>query len=119
MCGILAVLNASESPKTLREKIITRSKRIRHRGPDWSGVYSDAHAILAHERLAIVDVSGGASGGASGGRFALPAARLHLEQQRVGMRTAGAAVEHDLAAGIEIDVRPQDGRRDRHDRPPG
>jgi len=60
MCGILAVLNASESPKTLREKIITRSKRIRHRGPDWSGVYSDAHAILAHERLAIVDVSGGA-----------------------------------------------------------
>ena len=60
MCGILAVLNASENHKQLREKIITRSKRIRHRGPDWSGVYSDSKAILAHERLAIVDVSGGA-----------------------------------------------------------
>lgn len=60
MCGILAVLNASESHKQLREKIIARSKRIRHRGPDWSGVYSDSKAIIAHERLAIVDVSGGA-----------------------------------------------------------
>jgi asparagine synthase (glutamine-hydrolysing) len=60
MCGILAVLNASESHKTLRDKIISRVKRIRHRGPDWSGVFSDDRAILAHERLSIVDVSGGA-----------------------------------------------------------
>jgi asparagine synthase (glutamine-hydrolysing) len=60
MCGILAVLNAKESAKALREKVISRVKRIRHRGPDWSGVYADDRAILAHERLAIVDVSGGA-----------------------------------------------------------
>ena len=60
MCGILAVLNAKENAKTLREKVISRVKRIRHRGPDWSGVYADDRAILAHERLAIVDVSGGA-----------------------------------------------------------
>ena len=31
------------------------SKKVRHRGPDWSGIYSDSNAILAHERLAIVD----------------------------------------------------------------
>jgi asparagine synthase (glutamine-hydrolysing) len=35
------------------------SKRIRHRGPDWSGIYCDEQAILAHERLAIVDPQSG------------------------------------------------------------
>ena len=36
------------------------SKRQRHRGPDWSGVYQEQNALLAHERLAIVDVTSGA-----------------------------------------------------------
>lgn len=43
-----------------RTKALKMSSRIRHRGPDWSGIFSDKRCILAHERLAIVDpLSGG------------------------------------------------------------
>ena len=39
----------------LRAQVLAMSKKIRHRGPDWSGVYTGRNAILSHERLAIVD----------------------------------------------------------------
>ena len=43
-----------------RTKALKMSAKIRHRGPDWSGIFSDRNCILAHERLAIVDpLSGG------------------------------------------------------------
>lgn len=63
MCGILAVLNldpARTNLSELRSRTLALVKKIRHRGPDWSGVYSDDHAILLHERLSIVDVEHGA-----------------------------------------------------------
>lgn len=60
MCGILALLELSGEPHQLRKESLALVKRIRHRGPDWSGVYSDENAILCHERLAIVDVMSGA-----------------------------------------------------------
>ncbi len=60
MCGILALLELSGDPQQLRRDSLSLVKKIRHRGPDWSGVYSDDHAILCHERLATVDVMGGA-----------------------------------------------------------
>jgi len=60
MCGILALLELSGDPQQLRRESLSLVKKIRHRGPDWSGVYSDDHAILCHERLAIVDVMSGA-----------------------------------------------------------
>jgi len=63
MCSILAILDIldGDQPRApLRERALALSKLQRHRGPDWSGVYSDEHAILAHERLAIVDVHHGA-----------------------------------------------------------
>jgi len=60
MCSITALLNLRNSSETHRSLALTVSKLQRHRGPDWSGVYQHAHAILAHERLAIVDVSSGA-----------------------------------------------------------
>ncbi len=60
MCSILAILDLKSDPAPLRARALRLSKLQRHRGPDWSGVYSDDRAVLAHERLAIVDVLHGA-----------------------------------------------------------
>jgi asparagine synthase (glutamine-hydrolysing) len=60
MCSILAILDIRSNGAALRKKALQLSKLQRHRGPDWSGVYAAEHAILAHERLSIVDVEHGA-----------------------------------------------------------
>ncbi len=63
MCGILTILDldpARDNPTELRRQALTMARKLRHRGPDWSGVYADDHAVLAHERLSIVDVEHGA-----------------------------------------------------------
>ena len=59
MCGIVAILNVKEQTQTLRQKALKMSQKIRHRGPDWSGIYCGGSAILAHERLSIVDPESG------------------------------------------------------------
>ena len=71
MCGIVGIFrsttqdgacqgkNAKEQMPALREKALKMSQKIRHRGPDWSGIYSGGSAILAHERLSIVDPESG------------------------------------------------------------
>ena len=58
MCGIVCAFNTGDD-KLLRSKVLEMAKKIRHRGPDWSGIYSNENAIIAHERLAIVDPSSG------------------------------------------------------------
>ncbi len=59
MCGIVCAFDLKEKTEVLRPQLLEMSKKIRHRGPDWSGIYSDINVIMAHERLAIVDpVSG-------------------------------------------------------------
>lgn len=55
MCGITAVFAIQEDLDSLRHQLLKMSKKIRHRGPDWSGIYTNKNAILVHERLAIVD----------------------------------------------------------------
>ena len=60
MCGIAGIFNFTEPEAQTRYKALRMASKIRHRGPDWSGVYSDEKAILAHERLSIVDVEHGA-----------------------------------------------------------
>lgn len=63
MCGILTILglDPAHAPHTeLRRQALALARKVRHRGPDWSGIYSDEQAILAHERLSIVDVEHGA-----------------------------------------------------------
>ncbi|MCR4734040.1 MAG: asparagine synthase B [Treponema sp.] len=63
MCGFVGCfdLNSGACPigeglkEELRARVLEMSKRIRHRGPDWSGVYTGENAILSHERLSIVD----------------------------------------------------------------
>ena len=59
MCGIVCAYNDKIQMEELRPQLLSMSKRIRHRGPDWSGIHVAEHAILAHERLAIVDPTSG------------------------------------------------------------
>lgn len=59
MCGILGIFDIKQEPQSLRTQALKMTKRLRHRGPDWSGIYCSDKAILAHERLAIVDPSSG------------------------------------------------------------
>ena len=59
MCGIVCALNIKENSEKLRPNVLEMSKKLRHRGPDWNGIYSDEDVILAHERLAIVDPKSG------------------------------------------------------------
>ncbi|NKI36584.1 asparagine synthase B [Wenzhouxiangella sp. XN79A] len=60
MCSILGFLDRPPNDDGLRGDALARSKRQRHRGPDWSGVHEDDGALICHERLAIVDPSSGA-----------------------------------------------------------
>ncbi|HRF93342.1 MAG TPA: asparagine synthase B [Bacteroides graminisolvens] len=59
MCGIVGIFNIKEQRKELRQKALKMAQKIRHRGPDWSGIYVGSKAILAHERLSIVDPQSG------------------------------------------------------------
>ena len=59
MCGIVGIFNIAGATADLRPKALKMSQKIRHRGPDWSGIYVGKSAILAHERLSIVDPESG------------------------------------------------------------
>ena len=59
MCGIVCAFDLKQPSTMLRPQLLTMAKCLRHRGPDWSGIYDDEKAILAHERLAIVDPTSG------------------------------------------------------------
>jgi asparagine synthase (glutamine-hydrolysing) len=59
MCGIVCAFDLKKNQKDLRPQLLEMSKQLRHRGPDWSGIYSSENAIMGHERLAIVDPNSG------------------------------------------------------------
>ncbi|HLV39144.1 asparagine synthase B [Xanthomarina sp.] len=59
MCGIVCAFDLKQKTEDLRPQVLEMAKKIRHRGPDWSGIYSDEKVIMAHERLAIVDPASG------------------------------------------------------------
>lgn len=59
MCGFVGLFELTQDIESMRSKVLKMSKKIRHRGPDWSGVYCGQNAILAHERLSIVGVDSG------------------------------------------------------------
>lgn len=60
MCGFVGIFGFKQSPEQARQRALAMAKTIRHRGPDWSGIYAHERSILAHERLSIVDVEHGA-----------------------------------------------------------
>ena len=59
MCGIVGLFDITSPSSQLREKVLGMSRTIRHRGPDWSGIYCGEKCILSHERLSIVDPQSG------------------------------------------------------------
>lgn len=59
MCGIIGIFKIKSQSEELRNKALRMAQKIRHRGPDWSGIYTGGSAILAHERLSIVDPQSG------------------------------------------------------------
>ena len=59
MCGLIGIFKIKEQSRQLRAKALKMSAKIRHRGPDWSGIHVGKTAILAHERLSIVDPTSG------------------------------------------------------------
>ena len=59
MCGIVCAFELKQSSEELRPQVLNMSKSIRHRGPDWSGIFSNDKTVMAHERLAIVDPTSG------------------------------------------------------------
>ncbi len=59
MCGFVGMFDLKTSAEELRPKVLRMSKKIRHRGPDWSGIFCNDKAVLAHERLSIVDPESG------------------------------------------------------------
>ena len=60
MCGIFGILDIKTDVSELRTQALELTKTLRHRGPDWSGIWNNDNTILCHERLAIVDVDTGA-----------------------------------------------------------
>ncbi|XP_023532195.1 asparagine synthetase [glutamine-hydrolyzing] 1-like [Cucurbita pepo subsp. pepo] len=59
MCGILAVLGCSDDSQAKRVRVLELSRRLKHRGPDWSGLYQHTDFYLTHQRLAIIDPASG------------------------------------------------------------
>ncbi|MDR0658750.1 MAG: asparagine synthase B [Mediterranea sp.] len=59
MCGITGIFQIKQQSKELRSKVLKMAQKLRHRGPDWSGIYVGGSAIMAHERLSIVDPQSG------------------------------------------------------------
>ncbi len=59
MCGIVCAFELKQTAEQMRPKLLEMSKKIRHRGPDWSGIYCGGNAVMAHERLSIVDPTSG------------------------------------------------------------
>jgi asparagine synthase (glutamine-hydrolysing) len=59
MCGIIGVFDLKVESASLRDQVLEQAKKLRHRGPDWSGIYCGEKSILAHERLSIVDPQSG------------------------------------------------------------
>ncbi len=55
MCGFVGMFDAREGTASYREQVLQMSRKIRHRGPDWSGIYTGNNTLISHERLAIVD----------------------------------------------------------------
>ena len=59
MCGIVCAFDLKQSTDQLRPQLLAMSKQLRHRGPDWNGIFDHPKAVMAHERLAIVDPASG------------------------------------------------------------
>ena len=102
MCGIVAIFNIKQQSQELRQKALRMSQKIRHRGPDWSGIYCGGSAILAHERLSIVDPESGGQPLYSPDRKQVLAVNGEIyNHQEIRRRYAG---EYEFQTGSDCEV---------------
>ena len=102
MCGIVSILNIKEQTQELRQKALRMSQKIRHRGPDWSGIYCGGSAILAHERLSIVDPeSGGQPLYSPDGKLVLAVNGEIYNHQEIRRKYAG---KYEFQTGSDCEV---------------
>ena len=102
MCGIVGIFNVLEQSDALRRKALEMSRRIRHRGPDWSGIWCGGSAVLAHERLSIVDPkSGGQPLLSPDGKLVLAVNGEIYNHLEIRRRYAG---EYDFQTGSDCEV---------------
>ena len=102
MCGIVGILNVREQSEALRRKALEMSRRIRHRGPDWSGIWCGGSAVLCHERLSIVDPeSGGQPLVSPDGKLVLAVNGEIYNHQEIRRRYAG---KYDFRTGSDCEV---------------
>ena len=95
MCSILGIFGFHGNLPELRALALRLSRLQRHRGPDWSGIFADDGAILAHERLAIVDIEHGAQ-------------PLYSADRSVVLAVNGEIYNHlDLERALEQPYQPQ------------
>ena len=102
MCGIVSILKVKQQTPELRQKALRMSHQIRHRGPDWSGIYCGGSAILAHERLSIVDPESGGQPLFSPDRKQVLAVNGEIyNHQEIRRRYAG---QYDFQTGSDCEV---------------
>ena len=102
MCGIVGIFNVREQSDALRRKALEMSRRIRHRGPDWSGIWCGGSAVLCHERLSIVDPeSGGQPLLSPDGKQVLAVNGEIYNHQEIRRRYAG---KYDFKTGSDCEV---------------
>ena len=102
MCGFVGILKTKGDARQKREQALKMSAKIRHRGPDWSGVYSSEGIVLAHERLAIVDpLSGGQPLYSPDGKIVLAVNGEIYNHQEIRRRFAG---QYEFKTGSDCEV---------------
>ena len=102
MCGILCAFDLKQSNVSIRPQILEMSKKLRHRGPDWSGIYDAPHAVLSHERLAIVDPTSGKQPLISPSKKLILAANGEIYNHRQLRSTCESTYEFQTESDCEI-----------------
>ncbi len=102
MCGFVGLFDIRQGGERLRAQALRMSAKIRHRGPDWSGIYCGERAVLAHERLSIVDPqSGGQPLHSPDGRLVLAVNGEIYNHRELRRELAG---EYDFQTGSDCEV---------------
>ena len=102
MCGIVCAFDLKQSSESLRPQVLEMAKKIRHRGPDWSGIYSDNKVIMAHERLAIIDPASGQQPLFSADKKLVLAANGEIYNHRELKKGIDSSYEFQTASDCEV-----------------